>query len=187
RKKKSDDTEIVDSLEESRDNTFKSFTFTVRGFKLRADKDLSARGHQIFEIIKRHGISLYNLPNNEQTAKTKSLVDELKKPANMAAMEGTILLDLFYDVESSNQKYVDAVTKRAKNDADAEETALVVAARKKTRLALEHLINYLNSVSFIYDSAELKNLCKSIASVIDKTNANIHGRINKANNSEETE
>ena len=95
RKQKSDETDVVDSLEEGRDDAYKALTFTLRGMKLRPDETLANNALTIFEIVKRHGLTLYSLPDNEQTAKTNSLIDELSKPKNMAAMEGSIIIDVY--------------------------------------------------------------------------------------------
>ncbi len=49
-----------------------------------------------------------------------------------------------------------------------------------------HLVNYINAISSIDDSEELKTLSESISSVLVKANSNIHARINRGKKDGET-
>ena len=182
RKQKSDETAVVDSLEESRDNAYKAFTFTLRAMKLRPDETLANSALTIFEIVKRHGLTLYSLANNEQTSKTNSLIDELSKPKNMAAMVGSIILGVYTEMKEAHLTYLNGVANKEKVDSENEDTERVVKTKKATRLVFDQMINHLNSLSIIDESAELATLCKSISSIIDKANTNIHRRMNGGKN-----
>ncbi|NJO91474.1 MAG: hypothetical protein HC831_22815 [Chloroflexia bacterium] len=142
RKRKNDETDIVWSNEEARDNDFKVFKYVSLSLKYRPDKTLADKGRKIYEIIERHGTTLYNLPHKEQTAKMKSLFEELSHPNNVSTMDGTELPELLNAMIASNQKFLDSLQSRSKSDSEKEEIENVAETKKSTKVALEQLVNY---------------------------------------------
>ncbi len=187
RKRKSDETITVWDNEEARDNDFKAFKFECLSLKYRPDEKLAKKGLKIYEIIERHGTTLYSLPHKEQTAKMKSLFEELNLPSNEETMKGTELPELFNSMIASNQKFLDSLQSRSKSDSEKVEIDNVIETKKPTKLALDQLVNYLNAIIGIDQSAELKNLCSEIKQHIDKTNTVIRSRNSRGNNDAESE
>jgi 23S rRNA maturation mini-RNase III len=187
RKKKNDETDIVEHNEDARDDSFQAFKFECISLKYRDDEALKEKARYIYEIIERHGTTLYSLPDNQQTAKMKSLFEELKLAKSVEVMEGTELPALFEVMQNKNQTYLDSVASRSKNEAEREDVKLVTEWKKKTKVALENLIGYLNVISSIDQSEALVNLCTEVKSHIDKANSVIRSRNNRKDNSDEQE
>jgi len=181
RKRKNDETEEVWNSEKLRDKGFQSFKFAAKGVTLRSDKVLSDFGKTIYEVIKRHGLDLHNLPHAEQTAKMQSLFGELETPICKTAIDGSSLTDVYAEMKASNQVFLDGLAKRTISDAIRKEAEGAVIARKNAKHLMDQFINYLNSIGVIDNSTELKDLSNRIVAVIDKANANIHARITRDN------
>jgi len=182
RKRKNDETDIVWDNEEARDNDFKAFKFLCLSLKYRPDETIAEKGRKIYEIIERHGTTLYSLPHKEQTAKMKSLFEELNQAGNISVMEGTELPELFNAMVTSNRTFLDSLQSRSKNESEKEETYNVTETKKPTKIALDRLVSYLNSIIDVDQSVELKSLCSEIKDHIDKTNTVIRSRTNRRNN-----
>ena len=88
-------------------------------------------------------------------------------------------------MKDAHLAYLNGVANKEKVDSENETTERVVKAKKDTRLVFDQMINHLNSISIIKDSVELNTLCKSLSSIIDKANTNIHRRMNGGKNSSE--
>ena len=182
RKRKNDETDIVWDNEDGRDNGFKAFKFLCLSLKYRSDETLAQKGRTIYEIIERHGTTLYSLPHKDQTAKMKSLFEELNRPENISTMEGTELPELVNAMVTSNRTFLDSLESRSKNESEKEETDKVTETKKPTKTALDRLVGYLNSIIDVEQSAEFKSLCLEIKDHIDKTNTIIRSRNNRNNN-----
>ena len=184
RKRKNDLTDVVEGLKKEREHGFKAFSFTTKGLTFRKDETLSTNSNLIYEVIKRHGLSLYNLPNMEQNAQMKSLRTELNKPEYKAAMDITGLTVVFDEMNLLDQKYQEGVANRTDSEQKmAEEvTENVAEASKKTKATLDALVGYLNSCVAVDESVELKKIYEKIEMTIDKANINIHSRINRGKN-----
>ncbi|MDF1547005.1 MAG: DUF6261 family protein [Bacteroidales bacterium] len=187
RKRKNDETDAVRDLENKRDDSFKAFSYGTKSATLRADKTIAVDASLIYEVIKRHGVTLYNLADMEQTAVTNSLISELDKPAYQTALKNAGLDASYAEMKERHQTYVLADENKTKSAAEKEVNELVAVAYKKTKTALSHLINYINAINYIEESAELKTLSNSIATVTDKTNAKIRARLNRGKSNGESE
>jgi 23S rRNA maturation mini-RNase III len=117
----------------------------------------------------------------------QSLFEELKLPKSAEMMANTELPALFEVMQNKNQTYLDSVASRSKNQAEREDVKLVTEWKKKTKVAFENLISYLNVISSIDQSTALVNLCTEVKSHIDKANSVIRSRNNRKNNSDEQE
>ena len=189
RKRKNDLTQVVDDLEKGRDKGFKALSFTTKGLTFRMDERLSGYAKLIYEVIKRHGLSLYKLPDIEQTAQMKSLSAELRKPENKAAMDATGLTIVFEEMNKLNKRYLDGLASLndSKRKKAQEATKNVTEAGKKAKATLDAMIGYLNGCIEVDESIELKDLCENIGVIIDKANTNIHTRINRSKNDDDDE
>ncbi len=89
----------------------------------------------------------------EQTAITNSLTTELDKLVYQEAIIAAGLDISYTEMKVSNQTYIDAETDKIKSETEKEENELVSGANKKTKIAFDQLINYINAISFIEESA----------------------------------
>ena len=185
RKRKNDETDIVWDYEGGRDDDYKAFKFETLSLKFRRDETIAEKGRKIYEIIERHGTTLYDLPHREQTAKMKSLFEELRQTDNVAIMGGTELPVLFDAMVNGNQLFLDSLQSRSKIEEKKDDEETVGETKKPTRTALEQLVNYLNAIIGIDQSAELKSLCSEIKEHIDKANTVIRARKTRGDNGDE--
>ncbi len=187
RKRKNDLTDQVDALEDGRDYGFKALSFTTKGLTFRFDETLATNAKLIYEVIKRPGLSLYNLPNLEQTAQMKSLNEELNRSKYKEALEITKLQVVFDEMNMLNGKYLAGVTNITESVSKIidEDTKKVAEARKNVKDTLGAMIGYLNGIIVINESVELKQLCDSFSVIIDKANSVINARVKRSKNGKE--
>jgi len=185
RKLGNENTPRVWELETLRDRGLKAFFNTVKGGTFRLDNEFANHAEKIYEIIKRHGLSMYRLPHLEQTATMNSMFDELSKPEAVAALQATNTQILLDEIKTANENFLSALNERSEDTAAREEIILSVVARTEVREGLEQIINYVNTISDVISSPEIKTLQKELAEIISKANSNIKARIGRGDNGAE--
>ena len=175
----SDKTDIIWELEGQRDDGLKSFFISVEGCTYRLNKSVRDAGNLLYEVIKRHGRSMYKLPYVQQTAKMDSLFKDLSQPAMVAALQTTLTTDAVEETKNANQDFLDAVNDRTNDSATKEEISLIAAARNPVKTGMEKIMNYLNSVIPDEDRPELEIIFASLTQVITDANSVIKARITR--------
>ena len=86
----------VQILESVRDRGLKAFFKVVLSLCFRLNDEVANAAKRLSEVIKRHGLTMYNLPQDQQTSAMASLFKELEQSELVKAIEVTntkILLD----------------------------------------------------------------------------------------------
>lgn len=184
KKQGSEATPFVQLLEAKRDKGLKSIFKTVDGACYRLVDDVEAAGKMLKEVIKRHGSTMYDLPQDEQTAVMSSFFKELETPAMVAALELAGVTTHVAETKAVNQLYLAEVGKRSSSSAKLEEPQLVGENAKKVKVNLNKLMNYLDSYLEAKEDATLRTLYTELCEIIDQANAIIKSRITRKKSGE---
>ncbi len=185
KKSGSDFTPLVQQLETLRDKGLKAFFKTVYAACFRLNEEIEEAAQKLKKVIKRHGSTMYNLPQDVQTSKAASLFEELKQEDLVAAIELTNTTQILEEAIQSNQYYLDELAKRSKESTLTEEQSLVGENVKKVRVNLEKTLNYLDSIITVKDDDVLTKLFNELEGVIEKANTTIKSRSSRKNNKKE--
>ncbi len=183
----SDKTPEITELKELREQALKAFFKTVYGWTYRLDKDLSDDAKKIYEVIERHGITMYNLPHKEQTSKVYSMFKDLSTQDKVAALGTTGTAPFLEDIKTIQTNLSNTVDERTITEAEKEELALVTEIRKTVRIDMENILKYLDSIVDLPGDDNIKNLHTEIFDVIAEANSMIRARITRKDNGSEDE
>ena len=176
RKTGNDATPVINLLESRRDKGLKSIFKTVEGACFRLKDDVSDAGKLLKAVIKRHGSTMYDLPQDEQTSVMASFITELKEPVLVAALELTGTTIPLAETIEANNLYLTELGKRGSDKAKKEDPELIGDNMKKVKVGMSNLMNYLYSYLAAKENATLKTLYIELCDVIDKANAIIKAR-----------
>ncbi len=183
----SDITSVIDALKALRVKTLKAFIKAVYAWTYRLDDELSGQAKKIYEVIKRHGRTMYNLPSMELTSKLKSMYKDLTTSDKLSALSTTGTDVFLTDVKTVDTKLLNTIDERTIDEAEKEELALVTKIRKTVRRDMDKILHYLDSISDIVEGEAFKNLHNEIFDVITEANSKIKARITRKDNSLEEE
>lgn len=173
-------------LETLRDNGLKAFFKTVYGACFRLNEEIEEAAKKLKKVIKRHGSTLYNLPQDIQTSRAASLFEELKEEDLVAAIALTNTTEILEEAKQANQNYLNELNNRSSDNAEKEVQKLVGENVKKVRVNFEKIMNYLDPVVTVGEDQVLSKLFNELESIIEGANTTIKARVSrKSNNKEE--
>jgi hypothetical protein len=183
-KKGNDATPLVQELESKRDKGLKGFfkSVTALTFSLNADIEVAAK--KLLTVIKRNGITMYNLPQDKQTSAMASLFKELEQPELVAAIELTNTKILLDDAKAANLEYLTELANRGSQEVKKDEPELVSTNVKLVRVNFEKLMNHLDSYLAALEDDTLRTIYNELTDIIDKANAIIKARSTRKNTDE---
>ena len=184
----SDLTPFVQKLERLRDKGLKCFFKTIYAACFRLNEEIEEAAKKLKKVIKRHGSTMYNLPQDQQTSKMASLFEELARPDLVKAIELTSTQILLDETKQANQNYLAELNKRDQEEKKKHEEKLVGENVKKTRVNLEKILNNLDSVLEVTEDQSYHKLFNDLEGIIEEMNAKIKAReTRKGNDDEEKE
>jgi hypothetical protein len=184
KKSGSETTPKVQLLESLRDRGLKSLFKTIGGACFRLNEEVAAAANKLFEVIKRHGITMYDFPQDQQTSAMASLFKTFEQPDMVAAINLTGTNEELAEVKQANMDYLAELSKRNNETAMKEESKLVGKYVKEVRVNLEKLMNYLDAYLAATENPTLKTLDAELIDIIDKANAVIKARGTRKSNGE---
>lgn len=180
----SDLTDDLWHLESERDRGLKCFFYTLYGTTFHSDAQISDAAIRLYDVIKRHGRSMYNLPMSEQSSKMDSLFDELSRENLVAALTTTNTTVLLEDAKSLDQQFRDMLAARSQEESEVEETIHIREARKLIRADIDKIISYLETMSVVSEDEGIEKLYEELTGIIADANAIIKSRITRRANQE---
>lgn len=183
----SDLTPLVQELERLRDKGLKCFFKTIYGACFRLNEEVEEAAKKLKKVIKRHGSTMYDLQQDQQTSKMASLFEELAEPDLVKAIELTSTQILLDETKQANQNYLTELNKRDQEEKETKNEKLVGESVKKTRVNLEKILNNLDSVLEVTEDQTYHKLFNDLEGIIEEMNAKIKARGTRKGNGEKGE
>lgn len=187
KKSGSDLTPLVQEFETVRDNGLKCLFRSIFALCFRLNDKIEAAAQKIKKVIKRHGSTMYDLPQDEQTSKMASLFKELEQPDLVAALEVINMTEILNEAKQANQNYLTELGKRDREDIakakaegdeekQEEEQKNVRESVKDVRTHLDKILNYLDAIIPVQEDGTIAKLFNDLEGIVEGANATIKGR-----------
>ena len=183
KKRGSDLTKEVATLDYRRDNAFLCFSAMIRAYGYHFDEAKMNAAEKIETLLDRYGDSIEKLSYQAETTNLRNLVDELESDAELAVAVNTLELQpLVEEIKNSNRLFHEMYLARAKKKSEGPEES-AVEMRKAAVVDYFNLLNRIEAHVELSDPNTYKQLIKHLNEVIEKYNETI--ALRKGN--EETE
>jgi hypothetical protein len=185
--RKSPHTAILAQKDDRRDEVYKGLRNVVSAHLYHSQHEINSAAHQIFELIKTHGYSLYRYGYQKETAAINSLLNDLAKPNYTKMVELIGATAWVEGLAKAQKEFEECYTQRV-----AEEGKNIVEPSTEIRKAvidnLEKLLMYIETQLFICEKPDQwGSLSANIQRVISDTNTIARNRrTRKENKTEET-
>lgn len=176
KKASSDLTDDVWHYEDLRDRGLKCLFYSIYGATFHSNVEISDSAVVLYDVIERHGKTIYNLPMNEQSSKMASLFNELSGTKMQEALTRTNTSSLLENVIAVNQQFHDTMAQRLQEETAKEKIMLVTDAKKLVRSDIDNISTYMDTLSTISDSKEFKGLNQQITDIMIAANSSIKMR-----------
>ena len=184
RDKKSPFTPVLAKWDNRRDNSFRSYNFAVLSAVFNNTPEISKAGKKIQEVIIRHDPSLYRLGYVAQSAKMKSLTQELDELT--ADMESANVMEQYTAMKDDMAAFNEVLKQK-----DEAESGMKVPGKEESKKELSRqIILLMRQVQILIEDQEdgIESLVEKYNEVISSTMAQVRARITREeNNSDDAE
>jgi len=139
-------TEAIMEADLLRDNCFLSLKDHVKAGLRRNNADYSSACQDLWSVFVKNGIKLYDMSNNEQTAATNSLLNDLNTADNQLHFKTIHAVEWLKELQTANDQFVE-LSKQRSAARSTDTTIPDEAAFKQLRQSVDLLENVLNTLS----------------------------------------
>lgn len=177
---------ILSPADDKRDNTMRIIFYEVKSKTLWMDENIKIAAQKIYDVIEVYGIEITKLPYLKQSAQSKALFADLKKPEIVTAVALLPGLAGLIEQAENAQTEFDALYDAYLSDKTENKSELSAYKLKAILKGLinDELLSYLKVMTRT-QAGDYKTCYDKIVTAIEENNSKVKARLKKANTNNE--
>ena len=174
--RKSELTDIIESIDIRRDNAFDAFKYYVHACSLRNEPEISDAAKVVKITIKSIGWTLQKDGLNEETSKLKTLFNEIENSVDLTNYIEIIGAKQWYNSLKSEQEEYDKVFLKRENQKSDKPNITANEARNNLKKDIQELWIYINVINNMNNNKKIDELIGKLSNIVKDTKSIVSSR-----------